>query len=64
MCDVMPEGILRLQLLSRRLGGLVTEQAINAAPVVFVVDDDADVREGLRALLDTVGLRCVRVRFR
>jgi FixJ family two-component response regulator len=36
----------------------VTEQAINAAPVVFVVDDDADVREGLRALLDSIGLRC------
>jgi FixJ family two-component response regulator len=27
----------------------VTEQAINAAPVVFVVDDDADMREGLKA---------------
>jgi FixJ family two-component response regulator len=27
-------------------------------PVVFVVDDDADVREGLKALLQSVGLRC------
>ena len=29
----------------------------NAAPVVFIVDDDANVREGLKALLDSVGLR-------
>jgi RNA polymerase sigma factor (sigma-70 family) len=27
-------------------------------PTVFVVDDDADVREGLRALLQSVGLEC------
>jgi FixJ family two-component response regulator len=27
-------------------------------PVVFVVDDSADVREGLQALLESVGLRC------
>ena len=26
-------------------------------PIVFVVDDDSDVREGLKALLATVGLR-------
>jgi FixJ family two-component response regulator len=26
-------------------------------PIVFVVDDDADVREGLKALLESVGLR-------
>ena len=31
---------------------------INAAPVVFVVDDDIDVREGLKSLLGSVGLRC------
>ena len=30
---------------------------MNAAPVVFVVDDDADVREGLKSLLTSVGLR-------
>jgi len=29
----------------------------NAAPVVFIVDDDANVRDGLKALLDSVGLR-------
>ena len=29
-----------------------------AAPVVFVVDDDIDVREGLRSLVESVGLRC------
>jgi FixJ family two-component response regulator len=27
-------------------------------PVVFVVDDSADIREGLKALLESVGLRC------
>jgi FixJ family two-component response regulator len=27
-------------------------------PVVFIVDDNADVREGLSALLETIGLRC------
>jgi RNA polymerase sigma factor (sigma-70 family) len=27
-------------------------------PVVFVVDDNAHVRNGLRALLDSVGIRC------
>jgi FixJ family two-component response regulator len=27
-------------------------------PVVFVVDDSADVREGLKALLESVGLEC------
>jgi len=27
-------------------------------PVVFIVDDNADVRNGLSALLETVGLRC------
>jgi FixJ family two-component response regulator len=29
----------------------------NAAPVVFVVDDDAHVRDGLQSLLESVGLR-------
>jgi FixJ family two-component response regulator len=28
-------------------------------PVVFVVDDSVDVREGLKALLESVGLRCM-----
>jgi FixJ family two-component response regulator len=28
-------------------------------PIVFVVDDDADVRDGLQALLASVGLRCM-----
>ena len=28
------------------------------APIVYVVDDDADVRDGLMALLESVGLRC------
>ena len=36
----------------------MTQQAINAAPVVFVVDDDIDVREALRSLVESVGLRC------
>jgi FixJ family two-component response regulator len=26
--------------------------------LVFVVDDDIDVREGLKSLLESVGLRC------
>ena len=30
-------------------------------PIVFVVDDDADVREGLKALLKSVGLECIAV---
>ena len=36
----------------------MTQQAINAEPVVFVVDDDIDVREGLKSVLGSVGLRC------
>ena len=28
------------------------------APIVYVVDDDADVRGGLKALFESVGLRC------
>jgi len=36
----------------------VTQQATNALLVVFVVDDDIDVREGLTALLESAGLRC------
>jgi len=28
------------------------------APIVYVVDDDADVRDGLKALFESVGLRC------
>jgi len=36
----------------------MTQQAINATPVVFVVDDDIEVREGLRSLMGSVGLRC------
>ena len=27
-------------------------------PIVYVVDDDADVRDGLKALFESVGLRC------
>ena len=34
------------------------QQASNAEPVVFVVDDDIDVRDGLRSLMGSVGLRC------
>ena len=36
----------------------MTQQAIDAEPVVFVVDDDIDVREGLKSLMGSVGLRC------
>ena len=36
----------------------MTQQAINAEPVVFVVDDDIDVREGLKSVMELVGLRC------
>ena len=28
------------------------------APIVYIVDDDADVRDGLKALFESVGLRC------
>ena len=34
------------------------QQAINAEPVVFVVDDDIDVRDGLKSVMELVGLRC------
>ena len=40
-----------------RLAGM-TQQATNMAPVVFVVDDDVDVRDGMRSLMRSVGLRC------
>jgi RNA polymerase sigma factor (sigma-70 family) len=30
-----------------------------AGPIVFIVDDDADVREGIQALLASVGLRSI-----
>ena len=36
----------------------MTQQAIDAGPVVFVVDDDVDVREGLKSVMGSVGLRC------
>ena len=37
---------------------VMTQQAINTEPVVFVVDDDIDVREGLKSVMGSVGLRC------
>ena len=36
----------------------MTQQAINTEPVVFVVDDDIDVRDGMKSLMGSVGLRC------
>ena len=36
----------------------MTQQAINTEPVVFVVDDDIDVRDGMKSLMRPVGLRC------
>jgi len=36
----------------------MTQQATNAVPVVFVVDDDIDVRGGLKSLMGSVGFRC------
>ena len=36
----------------------MTQQAINTEPVVFVVDDDIDVRDGMKSLMRSVGLRC------
>ena len=46
--------------LSRRAerSRLMMQAAASASPVVFVVDDDIDVREGLKALLEWAGLRC------
>jgi FixJ family two-component response regulator len=35
----------------------VTQDETSVAPIVFVVDDDANVREGLKALLESVGLQ-------
>ena len=40
------------------VGSHMTQHAINAEPLVFVVDDDIDVREGLKSLMGSVGLRC------
>ena len=36
---------------------LATKDRSEGNPIVFVVDDDADVREGLEALLASIGLR-------
>ena len=36
---------------------LATKDQSEGNPIVFVVDDDADVREGLQALLASIGLR-------
>jgi RNA polymerase sigma factor (sigma-70 family) len=38
-------------------GGPVTQDETSVAPIVFVVDDDVNVREGLKALLESVGLQ-------
>lgn len=38
---------------------LETKDRSEDNPIVFVVDDDADVRAGLQALLTSVGLRCL-----
>ena len=35
----------------------MTQDETSVAPIVFVVDDDANVREGLKALLESVGLQ-------
>lgn len=35
----------------------VTSEATEREPTVYVLDDDADVRDGVKALLDSVGLR-------
>ena len=34
------------------------QEQSKAAPIVYVVDDDYDVREGLKALVESVGLQC------
>src|SRR5436309_10084500 len=42
---------------SRRM--LSTRDQAEGNPIVFVVDDDADVREGLQALLASIGLESI-----
>jgi FixJ family two-component response regulator len=37
---------------------LVMQARSEGEPIVYVVDDDRDVREGLKALIESVGLRC------
>src|SRR4249919_1166135 len=37
---------------------LVMQAQSEGKPIVYVVDDDQDVREGLKALIESVGLRC------
>jgi RNA polymerase sigma factor (sigma-70 family) len=46
----------QIALVDHRGGGDVQKSA--ADPIVFVIDDDVDVREGLQALFESVGLRC------
>jgi FixJ family two-component response regulator len=43
---------------ARQSAELITPVASKSNPVVFIVDDNADVRNGLSALLESVGLRC------
>ena len=38
---------------------LVMQNQPKGEPTVYVVDDDHDVREGLKALIESVGLRCM-----
>jgi FixJ family two-component response regulator len=42
---------------NRPLGDL-TMPEVRKSPIVFVVDDDNDVRDGLKALLESVDMRC------
>jgi FixJ family two-component response regulator len=41
-----------------RISGVAMSTLAGDEPIVFVVDDSPDVREGLKELLESVGLRC------
>jgi FixJ family two-component response regulator len=45
-------------VIFRMKNGVAMSTIASGEPIVFVVDDNADVRESLKALLESVGLQC------
>lgn len=54
-----PAQVVSRVLYNVRSRAFVMHTAANNRPVVLVVDDDHDVRESLKALLESVDLKCV-----
>lgn len=57
-CDLHRHQIPATMSRPSGASGVVMSTLAGDEPVVFVVDDSADVREGLKELLESVGLRC------